>query len=183
VSVVVEVEEDRAPAGPVQGHAVLLGDLNRVAAVVTMFFLTVYGILNLAAALEALSGDPSWRPAIRVPWPVTALGALGCFGSMLLIDAWASLVAGLVVFALWVALQRRERRASWGDVRRGVYEALVRWALVRLARRPMTARSWRPHILVFAEPVEEKVDVVRFGGWFSQDRGVVTVCSARARRQ
>jgi amino acid transporter len=156
--------------------AVLLGDLNRVAAVVTMFFLTVYGILNLAAALEALSGDPSWRPAIRVPWPVTALGALGCFGSMLLIDAWASLVAGLVVLALWVALQRRERRASWGDVRRGVYEALVRWALVRLARRPMTARSWRPHILVFAEPVEEKVDVVRFGGWFSQDRGVVTVC-------
>jgi hypothetical protein len=141
-----------------------------------MFFLTVYGILNLAATLEALSGDPSWRPAIRVPWPLTALGAIGCFGSMILIDATSSAIAALIVLGLWAALQRRERRASWGDVRRGVYEALVRWSLVRLSRRSMTARSWRPHILVFTETVEEKIELVRCADWFSQDRGVVTVC-------
>jgi amino acid transporter len=156
--------------------AVWLGDLNTVAAVVTMFFLTVYGILNLSAALEELSGDPSWRPEIRIPWPIFLVGALACFGAMLLIDALASAVAWVFVLALWAFLQRRERRASWGDVRRGVYEALVRWALLRLARRPMTARSWRPHILVFTEPVEQKIELVRFGDWFSQDRGVVTVC-------
>jgi amino acid transporter len=156
--------------------AVALGDLNTVAAVVTMFFLTVYGILNLAAALEELSGDPSWRPAIRVPWPLFGAAALACFGAMLLIDAAAAVVAVVVVVGLWALLQRRERRASWGDVRRGVYEALVRWALVRLARRPMTARSWRPHILVFTQPVEDRIGLVRFGDWFSQDRGVVTVC-------
>jgi amino acid transporter len=156
--------------------AVWIGDLNRVAAVVTMFFLTVYGVLNLAAALEDLSGDPSWRPSIDVPWPIPLVGALGCFAAMLLIDVPASLVAAFVVLALWVGLHRREHGGSWGDVRRGVYEALVRWALVRLERRPMTARSWRPHILVFTEPIETKLDLVRFGDWFSQDRGVVTVC-------
>ncbi|MGH0038551.1 MAG: Na-K-Cl cotransporter [Myxococcota bacterium] len=156
--------------------AVWLGDLNTVATVVTLFFLTVYGILNLSAALEELSGDPSWRPAIRIPWPVCLGAALACLGSMLLIDVVASIVAVVVVLGLWALLHRRERRASWGDVRRGVYEALVRWALLRLSRRPMTARSWRPHILVFTEPVEQKIELVRFGDWFSQDRGVVTVC-------
>ncbi len=156
--------------------AVWLGDLNRVAAVVTMFFLTVYGVLNLAAALEALSGDPSWRPAIPIPWPIGVAAALACFGAMLLIDVRASAVAGFSVFGIWLLLQRRERSASWGDVRRGIYEALVRWALLRLAERPMTARSWRPHILVFTEPTEQKIELVRFGEWFSQDRGVVTVC-------
>jgi len=156
--------------------AVALGDLNSVAIVVTMFFLTVYGTLNLAAALEDLSGDPSWRPTLRVHWSLSLLGALGCFGVMVLIHAAASALALAVVLLLWLLLQRRERKADWGDVRRGVYEALIRWALVRLAARPMTPRSWRPHILVFTEPIEERLQLVRFGDWFTQDRGLLTVC-------
>ncbi|MEZ4483080.1 MAG: hypothetical protein R2864_00320 [Syntrophotaleaceae bacterium] len=36
-----------------------LGDLNTVAEVVTMFFLSVYGTVNLVATLEKLSGNPS----------------------------------------------------------------------------------------------------------------------------
>ncbi len=156
--------------------AVLLGDLNSVASVVTLFFLTVYGTVNLAAALEGISLAPSWRPAIHAPWPVCLAGALACFAVMLLISATASVVAMATVLGLWLLLQRRERRADWGDVRRGVYEALIRWALLHMMRRPSTARSWRPHVLVFTEPIEERLDLVRFGDWFSQDRGVVTVC-------
>jgi amino acid transporter len=156
--------------------AVLLGDLNAVATVVTMFFLTVYGMLNLAAALEELSGDPSWRPTIRAPWPLALLAALACFGVMLLIDVRASIVALFVELGIWLAVKRRERRADWGDVRRGIYEALIRWSLLRLARRPMTARSWRPHVLVFVERVDRQLDLVRVGDWFSQDRGLVTAC-------
>ena len=156
--------------------AVFLGDLNSVAAVVTMFFLTVYGTLNLVAALEDLSGDPSWRPKIRVPWPVSLIGALGCFWVMVLINAAATALAVSVELGLYIALQRKEQKAAWGDVRRGVYEALIRWALVKISRRPLSARNWRPHVLVFVEKAEERLDLVRFGDWFSQDRGVVTVC-------
>ncbi|MFQ5608051.1 MAG: Na-K-Cl cotransporter, partial [Candidatus Zixiibacteriota bacterium] len=39
--------------------AVGLGNLNAVAQVVSMFFLTIYGTVNFAAGLEALSGDTS----------------------------------------------------------------------------------------------------------------------------
>ncbi|MHB8764330.1 MAG: APC family permease [Deferrisomatales bacterium] len=159
--------------------AVFLGDLNSVATVVTMFFLTVYGTVNLVAALEDLSGDPSWRPKLRVPWPVSLLGAVGCFGTMVLINPLASVVAVVAELALYVLLQRKERKADWGDVRRGVYEALIRWALVKLSRRPLSARNWRPHVLVFAERVEERLGLVRFADWFTQDRGVVTVCELR----
>jgi solute carrier family 12 (potassium/chloride transporter), member 4/6 len=48
--------------------AVFLGDLNTVAEVVTLFFLSVYGTVNLVAALEHLSGNPSWRPEVKTPW-------------------------------------------------------------------------------------------------------------------
>ncbi len=57
--------------------AIFLGDLNTVAEVVTMFFLTVYGTVSLVAALESLSGNPSWRPRIQVPWWLSLAGAAG----------------------------------------------------------------------------------------------------------
>jgi len=156
--------------------AVLLGDLNAVAPVVSMFFLTVYGMVNVVAALETLSGDPSWRPRIRVPWPICLAGGVGCFAVMFLIHPGFAVGAIVIEVALFSLLTRRERKAGWGDVRRGVYESLIRWSLVKLARRPMTARNWRPHVLVFAEDVEKHLELIRFGTWFSQGRGVVTVC-------
>ena len=156
--------------------AVFLGDLNAVASVVTMFFLTVYGTVNFVAAFEALSGDPSWRPGLASPWLVNLLGGVACLAVMLLISPLAGVVALVAELVLWLALSRRERKAGWGDARRGLYESLIRWTLIRLDRHPMTPRNWRPHVLVFVDDIRSELDLVRFGDWFSQGRGVVTVC-------
>jgi hypothetical protein len=40
----------------------------------------------------------------------------------------------------------------------------------------MTARNWRPHILVFVSNIDRRLPLVRYGAWFSQNRGVVTAC-------
>jgi potassium/chloride transporter 4/5/6 len=156
--------------------AVLLGDLNTVAPVVTMFFLTVYATMNIVAALETLSGDPSWRPRIRIPWYVSLIGGLGCLAAMFLINPLVAGLAILVEIAIWLALARKQHTEMWGDARRGLYEAMFRWVLLRLARRPIASRNWRPHVLVFTDDPERRLDLVRFGSWFSQGRGVVTVC-------
>jgi potassium/chloride transporter 4/5/6 len=155
--------------------AVLLGNLNSVASLVTMFFLTVYGTANFVAAFEVLSGDPSWRPKIRVPWPVNLAGGVACVIVMFLISPAAGVIAILAETALWFLLSRKERAASWGDARRGLYENLIRWALIQLARRRVSARNWRPHLLVFADGPSKDLDLVRFGNWFCHGRGVVTV--------
>ena len=157
--------------------AVFLGNLNAVAAVVSMFFLTVYGTVNIVATFEVLSGDPSWRPKINVPWPVTLAGGLACVVVMILISPVAGLIALVAEFSLWMYLSRRAQKARWGDARRGLYEALIRWALIRLNKRPTSARNWRPHILAFVVDPLKELDLIRFGDWFSQGRGVVTVCN------
>ena len=156
--------------------AVWLGDLNAVAAVVTMFFLTVYGTVNFVAAFEALSGDPSWRPGLASPWVANLAGGVACLAVMLLISPVAGMVALVAELGLWLLLSRRERQAGWGDARRGLYESLIRWTLIRLAGHPMTPRNWRPHVLVFVDDIRTELDLVRFGDWFSQGRGVVTAC-------
>jgi amino acid transporter len=156
--------------------AVFLGNLNTVAAVVTVFFLTTYGVMNIAAAIETLSGDPSWRPKFRIPWIVNLLGGLGCLWVIFLINPLAGVIAISVELLIWILLSQREQQAGWGDARRGFYEAAIRWALILLARRPMSARNWRPHVLVFVSDLIEHLDLVWFGNWFSQGRGVVSVC-------
>lgn len=156
--------------------AVFLGNLNTVATVATMFFLSVYGTINLVAALEELSGNPNWRPTLDIPWSLCLLAGISCFGVMLLIHWPATIVAITVELAIWLFLKRRIRREAWGDLRRDLYEALIRWSLVKLAGRPMTARNWRPHMLVFVSKVEKRLDLARFGAWFNENRGVVTIC-------
>jgi potassium/chloride transporter 4/5/6 len=163
-------------AAVIASAAILLGNLNAVAVVVTMFFLTVYGTVNLVAALEALSGDTSWRPLLRFPWVLHLAGGLACFAVMVLISPVAGLIAVAVEAAIWLGFSRKEMKIKWGDARRGLYENLIRWSLIRLVKRPMTARNWRPHILVFVSDPLKQLPLIRMGNLLSQERGVVTVC-------
>lgn len=46
---------------------VCIGELNLIAPVLTMFFLTTYLVLNVSAGLEGLLKSPSFRPTFRYP--------------------------------------------------------------------------------------------------------------------
>jgi hypothetical protein len=156
--------------------ACLLGDLNAVAPIVTMFFLTVYGTVNLVAAFASLSGEISWRPTLRIPWIASLTAGIACIVAMFLISPLAAVAAISAEVIVWLILARKERTTAWGDARRGLYEALMQWALVRISAHPMTARSWRPHIMIFVKKIEQSLDLVHFGRWFAQGRGIVTIC-------
>ena len=156
--------------------ACLLGDLNAVAPIVTMFFLTVYGTVNLVAAFASLSGEISWRPTLRIPWIASLAAGIGCIVVMFLISPVAAVAALSAELFVWFILARKERTTAWGDARRGLYEALMQWALVRITAHPMTARSWRPHIMIFVQKIERSLDLIYYGRWFAQGRGIVTIC-------
>ncbi|MEM6796882.1 MAG: Na-K-Cl cotransporter [Acidobacteriota bacterium] len=162
--------------------AVGLGDLNAVAPVLTMFFLTTYGMVNLVAGLEQLSGAPSYRPSIRVPWYVSIGGAIGCLWVMSLINLWAALAALVIEIGVYAGLRRRSLSASWGDLRYGALISLARATLLRLRSLPVDPRNWRPHILVFAGDPQKRVDLLRFAAWLNQKRGILTLCQLRVGR-
>ena len=76
--------------------AVCVGDLNLIAPILSMFFLTTYLVLNVSAAIEGFLESPSFRPSFRVHWSLSLLGAIGCLGVMFLIDAFATVCACLL---------------------------------------------------------------------------------------
>jgi solute carrier family 12 (sodium/potassium/chloride transporter), member 2 len=154
--------------------AVLAGDLNAIAPVLSMFFLTTYLVLNVAAGVEGFLGSPSFRPTFRVHWAFSLLGAAGCLAVMFLINPVATVVAAVVVSAIYLWLERRGMRTAWGDVRRGIWMAMVRMGLFRLRMEPDT-RNWRPHILVLSGAPTRRWHLIEFADRLTQGRGMVTV--------
>ena len=146
--------------------AIFLPGLNLVAEWVTVFFLTTYGALNLVACLEGLVGDPSFRPRIRIHWAWSGVGAAGCLLAMFLINPTACMVAVLVEGIIFWVISRRTLEATWGDARSGVLLSAARLVLLRLRDARVDPRNWRPHILVFAGPLERELPMVRLATRF-----------------
>lgn len=156
--------------------AVSLGDLNLIAPVLTMFFLTTYLVLNVSAGIEGFLQSPSFRPTFRVHWGWSLLGAVGCLAVMFLINAVATVVAALVVLGIYLWLERRELQVTWGDVRRGLWMSLLRTGLLQI-RSSEDTKNWRPHILVLSGAPQKRWTLVELADAFTHKRGLVTIAS------
>ncbi len=150
------------------------GDLNFVAPIITMFFLNTYGMMNLAAGIERLVGNPSFRPRFHIHWSLSLLGAAGCYGAMFLINPLATVVAIVSSYGIYFYLQRRAVAHTWGDVRSGIWFALARWALLNLESQPYHAKNWRPNILVFTGQPHNRQHLVSMAEWLSRGQGIVS---------
>ncbi|MFZ6053358.1 APC family permease [Halocola ammonii] len=156
--------------------AVYFGNLNVVAPVLTMFFLTTYGVLNIAAGLERFLGSPSFRPTFKVHWVFSLLGAFGCIAVMLLINALATVAALLFILLVFFWLQKRKLQTAWGDVRQGVWMAMVRAGLMRI-KRNADPKNWRPHILVLSGAPTKRWHLIELANSLSQSKAIMTVCT------
>ena len=151
-----------------------MGNLDFVAPVITMFFLNTYGMINLAAGLEKLVGNPSYRPQFKVPWSVSLLGALGCYATMFLINAPATVIAILISYGIFALLERRSLTQSWGDLRSGIWFAIARFGLIRLESVAWHVKNWRPNIVIFTGIVHRE-SLMEVGTWLSKAHGLVSL--------
>jgi amino acid transporter len=156
--------------------AVMTGNLNVIAPILTMFFLTTYAVLNVAAGVETFLDSPSFRPEFKVHWSLSLLGAAGCTAVMFLINWWATLVAIVFVTGVFAWLQRRSLRTTWGDVRQGLWMSLTRAGLLRLHANT-DPKNWRPHILVLSGAPRKRWSVIDLANSLTHDQALMTVCT------
>nr|VFJ48391.1 MAG: transporter, cation-chloride cotransporter (CCC) family [Candidatus Kentron sp. DK] len=155
---------------------VLVGDLNTIAPVITMFFLMTYATVNLACFYEGRSRNPSFRPTFFFNhWSVALLGAFGCIGVMFLINAlWASVALVLGgVFYFFIA--RAEIQVKWGDLGGGLSFQLARNALLRMERERYHPKNWRPSILALSGGTRNRLYLAQYACWFTVDSGIVSI--------
>lgn len=156
---------------------IIVGDLNMIAPILTMFFLTTYGTLNLTSGIETMLRSPSFRPKFRVHWIFSFLGTLGCVAVMFLINALATVVAMVFIIGVYVWMRRRRLKTTFGDVTSGVLLQVIRYALLRLDAKSNDAKSWRPNILVFSGIPTKRWHLIDFAYGIAQEKGLITVAT------
>jgi amino acid transporter len=148
--------------------------LNGVAALISMFFLYSYGMINLAAFSEDFGGNPSFRPQFGYfHWWTALVGTIGCLVVTMLINWLAALVAILIIALMLWYLKTQGLIAKFGDARRGFIYKQIRNNLLRLRRIPEDPKNWRPNILVFSGNPMAREDIIAYGVWMESKRGIV----------
>lgn len=156
---------------------VMLGELNTIAPLITMFFIITYGVINVSCFYETITANPSFRPRFRLShWSIGLAGAIACLVAMLLIaPLWATgAILGMAVLLRQVS--RRESESRWGDVQWGNAYENARRALLRLEEETYHPKSWRPSILA-VKPGRwgPEYRLAEYASWLQGDRGIVSL--------
>lgn len=153
---------------------VMMGSVDFVAKVISMFFMITYGSLCLVSFLEHFAGNPSYRPTFRTKWWLSMIGALACFIMMVQMSPLYAILAFIAMVFIYISI-RRNRTSEYGFTAmiRGVLFQLTRRLQILIQRRqePDSLDHWRPSfVAVSADSLSRLApfDILR---WFAHYYG------------
>lgn len=115
---------------------VLIGTLNVVAPLISMFFLITYGMVNFACSLQVFSKNPGWRPAYKFyHWSMSLLGGVLCLAAMLIMEWISSIIAIFLAIVIAVAIYaspHEDTVGNWGDATEAAKHMAIRRNLLGL---------------------------------------------------
>jgi amino acid transporter len=152
---------------------VLVGDLNIIAGIVTMFYLTAYGFINLAFSLEKWAST-DFRPTFRVPVWVGVIGFVVSFMIMFKLDMVSMFVALLILLGIYYYISRKSLNFRGSDVWQSVYISLVKSILKKLNELKPDERNWRPNILLFSGGTKTRPHLIEFGKAIVAKKGIIS---------
>lgn len=141
---------------------ILIGELDVIARIVSIFFITTYGFLNLSCAFETWT-SADFRPSFKAPIWVSLLGSIACILVMIQLDFIAMLSAIIILGLLYFYLKRKELSLSSGDAWSGVWASLVKSGLHKLNVESLQSRNWRPNLMMFAGSEERRPYLTELG--------------------
>ena len=128
---------------------ILVGDLNIIAGIVTMFYLTAYGFINLAFALEKWAST-DFRPKFSISLWFGIIGFMASFMIMFQLDMLSMFGALIILGLVYHFISRKQLNLEFGDVWSSVGSSILRKLLTQLSKSNIKVRNWRPNILLFS---------------------------------
>ena len=135
---------------------VVIGGVDFIAQILSMFFMVMYGALCLVSFLEHFAGNPSYRPTFHSRWYLSLLGAVMCGLMMVQISLlYAFISTGLMVVIYLGLRHSMQGQRDLTAIFQGTMFQLTRWIQTTLQRSRVISSEggWRPSI----------VTVTRFG--------------------
>ncbi|WP_273274972.1 amino acid permease [Maribacter polysiphoniae] len=152
---------------------ILIGELDVIARVVSMFYLTAYGFINISYFLESWA-NPDFQPSFKIKRWIGLLGFIACFSVMLKLDMIAMIAALVVITVLYYALQRKEVKIQSNDVWGSVWENVVNKGLKKIDAKEYQNTNWNPNIILFSGKSDHQKYLLELGKTVSGRTGIVT---------
>ncbi|QEN04869.1 amino acid permease [Thiospirochaeta perfilievii] len=157
------------------------GGTETISAIVGIAFLAVYGWINLAAFLERVSRNPSFRPASKGHWLISLYGFLVCSIVMIIFNPPVSIFIGLGIgffqIILFLLILKYKSKNKVEGVWWGVIFSLAGFLTSKLRRIVQGSKNWRPVVKVFAfggNNDDVNNAVLRIGEMIASYQGLVT---------
>ena len=152
---------------------ILIGELDVIARVVSMFYLAAYGIINLSFFLEKWA-NPDFQPSFKVKRWIGLLGFIASFAVMFKLDTVAMIGAIVIITAIYFRLQRKQIALETGDVWQSVWQNIVAKGLKRLYAKEATLKNWNPNVILFSSDSAHRAYLIELSRAISGRTGIVT---------
>ena len=152
---------------------ILIGGLDIIARVVSMFYLTAYGFINISFFLESWA-NPDFQPKFKVKRWIGLIGFIACFAVMFKLDMIAMIAALAVISVMYFRLQRKEVKLQSNDVWKSVWENVVSKGLKKIDAQVEENSNWNPNIILFSGKSEHQSYLLELCKTVSGRTGIVT---------
>jgi len=152
---------------------ILIGELDVIARIVSMFYLTAYGFINITYFLESWA-NPDFQPTFKIKRWIGLLGFIACFGVMFKLDMIAMIGAMAVIGSLYFWLQSKEVKLQSNDVWQSVWENVVNKGLKKIDAKVDENSNWNPNIILFSGQSDHQYYLLELGKTVSGRTGIVT---------
>ena len=155
---------------------VLMGGVDFVAKIISMFFMVTYGTLNLISFLQHFSADPSYRPSFKSRWYISLLGAVGSYGLMFFMNPGYAFVAVITMVGIYLIVSKMNPdRQNLSVIFQGVIFQVSRSLQVFLQKaNKEQSQSWRPSVVCVSESSFERLAAFELLKWISSRYGFGT---------
>ena len=152
---------------------VLIGDLNVIAEVVSMFYLAAYGFINLSFFLESWASS-DFNPTFKVKKWVGLAGFVATFTIMSQLNVLAMIIAIVIIGGIFYYLSRRQIALGTGDIWQSVWSTIVKKGLKRMEAKQDHKRNWKPNTLLFSTGTQNRSKMIEFSKAVSGQTGIIT---------
>ena len=157
---------------------VVIGGVDFVAQIISMFFMVTYGSLCLISFLYHFSADPSYRPSFRSKWYISLVGFVLCLWLMFKISEIHYTIASLLIIVLIYIVISYSHKSRQGlqSIFEGAFFQLSRRIQVYLqkTKRAVGKQKWRPSIVCLSEVSFERIKAFQLMQWICYKHGFGT---------
>ena len=156
---------------------VMMGDIDAVAQIISMFFLITYGTLCLISFLNHFGSPPSYRPRFKSKWYFSLAGFLLSVWVMFKINPFYTVLSYIIIAVIYLTIEKyNKNQKGLVNIFKGALFQLNRRLQIFMQKHQssMDSEEWRPAAICVSPNSFQREKALALMRWISHRHGFGT---------